>query len=482
VADGLAVVVLAAGEGTRMRSRALPKVLHGFAGRSLLGHVLAATAPLNPACTTVVVGHRRDEVSAHLAQIAPAAEPVVQDQQLGTGHAVRLALAAVPADARTVLVVPGDAPLLTSGLLRELVDEHVSSGAAVTLLTSVVDDPTGYGRVLRAADGSVQRVVEHGDANADELAVAEVATSVYAFDHEHLRDAVDRLRTDNVQGEEYLPDVVAILGTGGQLVAAMTAPAEQTAGVNDRVQLAAAHRVYNARVLDAHMRAGVTVVDPATTWIDAAVTLEPDVTLWPSVELHGATHVAEGAEIGPHATLTDTEVGAGAEVSRTVAISAVIGPRASVGPFAYLRPGARLAAGAHVGTYVEVKNSEIGTGSKVPHLSYVGDATIGEHSNIGAATVFVNYDGVDKHHSVVGDHVRIGSDTMIVAPREIGDGAYTAAGSVITQDVPPGAMAVGRARQRNVADWVLRRRAGTPSAEAAQRARAATDDQAEDDR
>jgi bifunctional UDP-N-acetylglucosamine pyrophosphorylase/glucosamine-1-phosphate N-acetyltransferase len=477
--DALAVVVLAAGEGTRMRSRALPKVLHGFAGRSLLGHVLAATAPLAAAYTAVVVGHRRDEVVAHLTQVAPAAQSVVQDEQRGTGHAVRLALDVVPSAARTVLVLPGDTPLLTADTLRALVDEHASSAAAVTVLTSVVTDPTGYGRVLRAADGTVQRIVEHRDASAAELAVTEVATSVYAFDHALLRAAVGQLRTDNAQGEEYLPDVVAILAADGHRVAAVVAPAEQTAGVNDRVQLAAAHRVYNTRLLEAHMRAGVTIVDPVTIWVDAEVTLEPDVTIWPSVELHGNTHVAEGAQVGPHVTLTRTTVGARAALSRTVAVDAEIGPDAAIGPFAYLRPGTRLGAGTHVGTYVEVKNSEIGAGTKVPHLSYVGDATIGEHSNVGAATVFVNYDGVEKHRSTVGDHVRIGSDSMIIAPREIGDGAYTAAGSVITQDVPPGAMAVGRARQRNVADWVLRRRAGTPSAQAAERARAATEEQAE---
>jgi bifunctional UDP-N-acetylglucosamine pyrophosphorylase/glucosamine-1-phosphate N-acetyltransferase len=474
--DGLAVVVLAAGEGTRMRSRALPKVLHGFAGRSLLGHVLAAAAPLDAGCTAVVVGHRRDEVVAHLPQVAADAQAVVQEEQRGTGHAVRLALEVVPAAARTVLVLPGDTPLLTADTLRALVDEHVSSGAAASVLTSVVADPAGYGRVLRSADGAVRRVVEHRDASPDELAVTEVATSVYAFDHALLCAAVGELRTDNAQGEEYLPDVVAILGAGGHRVAAVIAPAEQTAGVNDRVQLAAAHRAYNARLLEAHMRAGVTIIDPATTWIDAEVTLEPDVTLWPSVDLHGHTHVTEGATLGPQVSLTDTTVGARTEITRAVAVGAVIGADVTVGPFAYLRNGTVLADGVHVGTSVEIKNSEVGAGSKVPHLSYVGDATIGEHTNIGAATIFVNYDGVEKHHSVVGDHVKIGSDTMIVAPREIGDGSYTAAGSVITQDVPPGAMAVGRARQRNVADWVLRRRAGTPAAEAAERARAATED------
>ena len=466
----LTVVVLAAGEGTRMKS-ARPKVLHGFAGRSLLGHVLAAAEPLHAARTLVVVGHGRDAVIAHLGEVAPAATPVVQEKQQGTGHAVRVALDSVAAADGDVLVLPGDTPLLAAETLGGLLDED----ADAIVLTSVVDDPTGYGRLIRDADGKVLRIVEHADASEDERAVHEVGTSVYLFREAPLRDALTRLSTDNAQGEEYLPDVVADLAATGR-VAALTAPAAETAGVNDRVQLAAAHRAYNARLLDAHMRAGVTVVDPATTWVDAAVTLEPDVTLWPNTDLHGSTHVAAGAHVGPDVTLHDTRVGANARISRAVAMQARLGADVTVGPFAYLRPGTVLADGVHVGTYVEVKGSEIGEATKVPHLTYVGDATIGAHSNVGAATVFVNYDGVEKHRSVVGDHVRIGSDTMIVAPREIGDGAYTAAGSVITQDVPPGAMAVARSRQRNVAGWVLRRRAGTPAAEAAARALAGDDE------
>jgi bifunctional UDP-N-acetylglucosamine pyrophosphorylase/glucosamine-1-phosphate N-acetyltransferase len=466
-----AVIVLAAGEGTRMKSRALPKVLHGFAGRSLLGHVLAAAEPLGAARTVVVIGHRRDEVAAHLQQLRPDAAPVVQEQQLGTGHAVRLALDAVPADAGgTVVVVPGDTPLLTPETLAALVAEHLSSGAAATLLTSVVDDPTGYGRVIRDSDGTVTRVVEHKDATADERTVPEIATAVYAFDHALLREAVGKLSTDNAQGEEYLPDVIGILGAAGQRIGAVLAAAAETAGVNDRVQLAAAHRRYNTRLLEAHMRAGVTVVDPASTWVDAGVEIEPDAVLLPSVYLHGATRIGAGAEIGPDVTLTDTHVGPNAQISRAVAIHARLGADVTVGPFAYLRPGTVLADGAHIGTYVEVKNSEVGTGSKVPHLSYVGDATIGAYTNIGAATVFLNYDGVAKHRSTVGDHVKVGGDNMLVAPVSIGDGAYTAAGSVITEDVPPGAMAVARAAQRNVAGWVARKRAGTPAAEAAARA------------
>jgi bifunctional UDP-N-acetylglucosamine pyrophosphorylase/glucosamine-1-phosphate N-acetyltransferase len=458
-----------------MKSAARPKVLHGFAGRSMLGHVLAAARPLAAERTVVVVGHRRDEVVEHLAGIAPEAATVDQDEQNGTGHAVRLALqGAVPADAvGTVVVVPGDAPLLTASALGALVAEHAASGAAATLLTSVLPDPTGYGRVIRGADGAVARVVEHKDASADELAVAEVATSVYAFDHALLRDAVTRLSTDNAQGEEYLPDVIGILVADGHRVAAVIASADETAGCNDRVQLAAAHRTYNDRLLEAHMRAGVTVVDPASTWLDAEVTLEPDVTLLPSVYLHGATSVAAGAEIGPDVTLTNTSVGAATRIQRCVAVDSRVGAGVTIGPFAYLRPGTVLHDEVHIGTYVELKKAEVGTGSKVPHLTYVGDATIGERSNIGAATVFVNYDGVAKHHTTIGSHARTGADNMFVAPVNVGDGAYTAAGSIITQDVPPGAMAVARAQQRNVAGWVQRKRAGSAAAEAAARALAA---------
>jgi bifunctional UDP-N-acetylglucosamine pyrophosphorylase/glucosamine-1-phosphate N-acetyltransferase len=466
-----AVVVLAAGEGTRMKSQALPKVLHGFAGRSLVGHALAAAAPLDATHTVVVVGHRRDEVTAHLAEIAPDAVPVVQAEQNGTGHAVRLALAAVPENETGVVVVlPGDAPLLTPETLAALVEAHIAAGAAATILSSVVPDPTGYGRVLRTSTGDVARVVEHKDATEAEREVGEVASAVYAFDHALLRDAVGRLSTDNVQGEEYLPDVIGIFVTEGRRVVALVADVSETAGVNDRVQLASAHRAYNDRLLEAHMRAGVTVVDPATTWIDASVTIDPDATLLPSVDLHGSTHIGAGAVVGPQVSLTDTTVGPRAHLDRTVGRQATVGADVTTGPFAYLRAGTDLAEGVHIGTYVELKNSDIGKGTKVPHLSYVGDASIGEFSNIGAATVFLNYDGVAKHRSTVGDHVKIGGDNMLVAPVTVGDGAYTAAGSVITHDVPPGAMGVARGTQRNVAGWVARKRPGSAAAEAAARA------------
>ncbi|MGI8667460.1 MAG: bifunctional UDP-N-acetylglucosamine diphosphorylase/glucosamine-1-phosphate N-acetyltransferase GlmU [Jatrophihabitans sp.] len=484
----LTVIVLAAGEGTRMKSTALPKVLHGFAGRSLLGHALAATAPLAADITAVVIGHRRAEVAQHLAEIAPDAVPVVQAEQNGTGHAVRTALDEIERLAGrpttgTVLVLPGDAPLLTATTLRALLAEHAGSGAAASLLTSLVADPTGYGRVIRAGHGTgeVARVVEHKDATADELAIAEVSALVYAFDAALLRDAVSRLSTDNAQGEEYLPEVVSIFVAEGRAVRARLAPALETAGVNDRVQLAAAHRAYNDRLLIEHMRNGVSVIDPATTWVDAEVSLAADVTLEPQVQLRGSTRIAAGAVIGPDSSLTDTEVGERSVLQRTVAVQARIGAAVTVGPFAYLRPGTVLADQVHVGTYVEIKGSDVGTGSKVPHLSYVGDASIGEHNNIGAATVFVNYDGVHKHRSQIGSHVRTGADNMFVAPVTVGDGAYTAAGSVIVSDVPPGALGVGRAKQRNVAGWVARQRAGTAAAEAAQAASPAATPQSEPD-
>jgi bifunctional UDP-N-acetylglucosamine pyrophosphorylase/glucosamine-1-phosphate N-acetyltransferase len=475
-------VILAAGQGTRMKS-AKAKVLHEIAGRTMLGHVLASVQPLNAHQTLVVVGHDRETVAASL----PAGvEPVVQDQQNGTGHAVRLALESLPElpEHATVVVLPGDAPLLRGDTLRRLTRRHQEQKAAATLLTAVMEHPTGYGRVVRgggsapatapdALGGVVRAVIEERDADEATKQIREVAVSVYAFAAGPLRRALSRLTTDNAQGEEYLTDVIALLVNDRSLVQAVTTdlPAE-TAGVNDRVQLAEAGRVLNSRLVEKAMRAGVTVIDPATTWVGADVELEPDVTLLPNTALVGRTRVAAGATVGPDTTLTDTEVGEGAEVRRTTADSAVIGPGATVGPYTYLRPGTRLGTGSKAGAFVEMKAANLGEGAKVPHLSYVGDAEIGEGSNIGCATVFVNYDGVEKHRTVVGKHVRVGSDTMLVAPVTVGDGAYTAAGSVITADVPPGSIGVARAKQRNVQGWVERRRPGSASAGAAEAARA----------
>lgn len=464
------VVVLAAGEGKRMKS-ALPKVLHPLLGRSLLGHVLAAAAPLRPDRTLVVVGHGAEAVTAHLAEIAPEANPVVQPEQRGTGNAVRIALDAVPEVDGTVVVLNGDVPLLRPETVAGLVEAHEAAGAAATVLTAEVADPTGLGRIVRAADGRIARIVEERDASPEERQIREINAGIYAFEASRLRAVLGNLSTDNDQGEEYLTDVFGLLAADGQPIAAhVAADATETLGCNDRVELAALRRLLRDRINERWMRAGVTITDPETTWIDVTVTLARDVVIDPNTQLKGTTTVAEGATVGPDVTLIDTTVGARATVVRSHVIGAEVGPEASVGPYAYLRPGTRLARQVKVGTFVETKNADIGVGTKVPHLSYVGDATIGEHTNIGAATVFVNYDGVNKHRTVIGSHARTGADNMFVAPVTIGDGAYTAAGSVIVKDVPPGALGVARGQQRNIEGWVSRRRPGTAAAEAAERA------------
>ncbi|MBU6311259.1 MAG: bifunctional UDP-N-acetylglucosamine diphosphorylase/glucosamine-1-phosphate N-acetyltransferase GlmU [Actinomycetales bacterium] len=465
------VIVLAAGEGKRMKS-ATPKVLHRIAGRSLVGHVLEAAAAIEPAHLMVVVGHGRDEVVAHLDEIAPWADTVVQAEQHGTGHAVRLAVEALAAAGALgdgpIIVLSGDTPLLTGGTVTELLARHRDDGAAATLLSATVMEPDGYGRVVRDRDGWVDRIVEHRDADEATRAIDEINAGMYAFDPADLLPALGRLTTANDQGEEYLTDVIGLMREAGRPVAALRVPdSDEILGVNDRVQLAEAAALMRDRINRRWMLDGVSMLDPASTWIDVDVDLAPDVTLLPQTSLLGPTSVASGARIGPGTTLSACEVGSDADVRHTWADLAVIGPGASIGPYSYLRPGTRIGAGAKVGAYVEMKNSSLGDGAKVPHLSYVGDAEIGEGTNIGAATVFVNYDGVEKHSTVVGRYVRIGSDTMLIAPLTVGDGAYTAAGSVVTDDVPPGAMAVGRARQRTIPGWVERRRAGSDSARAA---------------
>jgi bifunctional UDP-N-acetylglucosamine pyrophosphorylase / glucosamine-1-phosphate N-acetyltransferase len=469
----VAVIVLAAGEGTRMKSR-IPKVLHSLCGRSMIGHALAVAAGLDPQRLVVVVGHGRDEVSAEAARHAPGVRVVVQDRLVGTGNAVRMVTEALGDLPGIVVVTYADMPLLRTQTLAALVREHAAAGNAVTVLTARVPDPSGYGRIIRDDGGSLAAIVEEADATAAQRAIDEINSGCYAFDGALLADAVKRVATSNAQAQEYLTDVVAILRGDGHLAGTVLAadPAE-IQGVNDRVQLAQVRRAYNGRLLEAWMRAGVTIMDPSSTWVDVDVTLAPDVEIRPDTHLEGRTDIGPGARIGPGCQLRDTSVGQDATVLYAVCESAEIGPGASVGPFARLRPGTRIGPEAHIGTYVELKNATVGEGSKVPHLSYVGDADIGEHSNIGAATIFVNYDGVAKHHATVGDHVRIGSDTMLVAPLRVGDGAYTAAGSVITEDVPPGALGVARGRQHNSEGWVERQRPGTPSAAAAARARQA---------
>jgi bifunctional UDP-N-acetylglucosamine pyrophosphorylase/glucosamine-1-phosphate N-acetyltransferase len=457
------VIVLAADAGTRMKSQSRPKVLHSFGGRSLLGHVLAATEALQPAATTVLVGPGVAEVRAHLSQLAEAvggngvAQPTLlaieQAEPLGNPNAIQAALehlrANPAAEAGRVLVVPGDTPLLRGDTLLELVAAHAASGAAATVLTN---------------GGPEQQALAEG--------------SVCVFDEPALQDALGRLPRGSEPAAQ-LREAIGLLLAQGHAVRAFSAPADETVGVSDQVELAQARRAYNDRLLTQHMLNGVTVVDPATTWVDVQVVIEADATIRPNTQLEGATRIAAGAIVGPDCTLTDTEVGAGSHLRQVVANRARIGAGVTVGPYAYLRPGTELADEVHVGTFVEIKASDVGVGSKVPHLTYVGDASIGRHSNIGASSVFVNYDGVAKHRSTIGSYARTGADNMFVAPVTVGDGAYTAAGSVIAEDVPPGALAVARARQRNIPDWVARSRPGSPADEAAQAAQAALGEQPE---
>ncbi|MFE4914775.1 bifunctional UDP-N-acetylglucosamine diphosphorylase/glucosamine-1-phosphate N-acetyltransferase GlmU [Streptomyces sp. NPDC056652] len=467
-----AVVVLAAGEGTRMKSRT-PKVLHEVCGRSLVGHVVSAARELGPEQLVVVVGHAREQVEGHLSAEHAGVRTAYQAEQHGTGHAVRIALQELGATPHgTVIVACGDTPLLSGDTLKALAATHAADGNAVTVLTAEVPDSTGYGRIVRdGASGAVTAIVEHKDATDAQRAIREINSGVFAFDGPLLADALGKVRTDNSQGEEYLTDVLGILREAGHRVGASIAvDHREILGINNRVQLAEARRLLNGRLLERAMLAGVTVVDPASVFVDVSVTFEQDAVVHPGTQLLGATHLGEGAEVGPNSRLKDTAVGAGARVDNTVADGAEIGEAASVGPYAYLRPGTRLGVRAKAGTYVEMKNATIGEGTKVPHLSYVGDATIGEYTNIGAASVFVNYDGEAKHHTTVGSHCKTGSDNMFVAPVTVGDGAYTAAGSVITKDVPPGSLAVARGQQRNIEGWVARKRPGSASAQAAQAA------------
>ncbi len=455
---------------------ATPKVLHPLLGRTLLGHVLTASSAAGAEQTVVVVGHRAEQVEAHLAEVAPDVTTVLQAQQNGTGHAMRIALEALPEAGGTVVVLNGDVPLLRAETVGNLIAAHESGARGATVLAAEVGDPSGLGRIVRNAAGDLERIVEERDASAEVRAIREINAGIYAFDVALLREALSKLSTDNDQGEEYLTDVFGILASVGHPVGVFVAPdADETLGCNDRAELARLRALLRDRVNEAWMRAGVSILDPTTTWIDVTVRLEPDAEIDQNSQLLGATTVAAGAIVGPDSTLIDSTVGAGAVVLRTHAIGAEIGAEATVGPFSFLRPGTRLGRKAKVGGFVETKNAELGEGAKVPHLSYVGDATIGAKANIGAGTIFANYDGVTKSHTTVGEAAFVGSDTVLIAPVEIEPGAYVAAGSAIQKSVPAGSLGVTRAPQRNVEGWVARRRAGTASAAAAERALAEKD-------
>ena len=470
-----AVIVLAAGGGTRMRS-SRSKLLHEIAGHSMLSYAVDAASAVQPRQVVVVVGHQRDQVEAHLAEIAPHVTIAVQEEQRGTGHAVQCALAAVEDLSGEVLVTLADVPMLTGETLADLVAAHREAGAGATVMTAVVDDATGYGRIIRDEHDHVSQIVEHRDASPEQRSVREINSGIFVFDAELLRSGLDQITADNDQNEFYLTDVVSVARRSGSVVQAYAvADLWQAEGVNDRVQLSRMGVEVNRRILDRWMRAGVTVVDPTTTWVHASVDLAPDVTLLPGTSLEGATSVRSGAVIGPDTTLVDVEVDERATVARTHASLSVIGPGASVGPFAFLRPGTVLGAGGKIGTFVETKNTTIGAGAKVPHLTYAGDALIGDGANIGAGTIFANYDGVTKSTTHVGRSSFVGSNSVLVAPLSIGDGAYVAAGSTLTGEVGPGQLAVARGQQRNITGWVARKRAGTRSAQAAAAATARPD-------
>ncbi len=466
----LAVVILAAGQGTRMRS-SLPKVLHPLAGLPLIAHVLGTAAQLNPAHTLVVVRHERQQVAAAVAEHSPEAILVDQDAIAGTGRAVELAVAQLPATfTGQVAVLSGDVPLLDAATVRELLAAHLADGNQLTLLSSEVADPTGLGRIVRDASGGFAGIVEHRDANAEQLRITETNAGVYIFEAAALRESLGRIESLNAQQEKYLTDAAELLHRDGAAIAAV--PVRDpwlVAGINDRVQLSQAAKELNARIIRHWQRAGVSVQDPDSTWIDARVSIEPDVTILPGTQLLGATSVATGAVIGPDSTLLDCEVGVDAVVRRSDATHAVVGAGATVGPFSFLRPGTVLGAAGKIGAFVETKNALIGADAKVPHLSYVGDAQIGEGTNVGAGTIVANYDGVHKHRTVIGKHVRIGSKNVLVAPVTIEDGCYTGAGTIVRRDVPAGSLAISVAPQRNLAGWVATNRPGTETAHAAEK-------------
>jgi bifunctional UDP-N-acetylglucosamine pyrophosphorylase/glucosamine-1-phosphate N-acetyltransferase len=462
------VIVLAAGDGTRMKSTT-PKVLHQIAGQSILAHVLSATSKLEGKELRVVIGAGKELVAEELRVIAPDCKEIVQAVRGGTGQAARLALVDAPKSGQ-VLICAGDTPLLTSATLSSLIEMHNKSRALATVLTTELPDPFGYGRIVRDGSGELAAIVEERDADEATKEIAEINSGVYVFDISALNSALAQIGKSNAQGEEYLTDVIAILKSQGHQVSTyQTADFTEILGINDRAQLSDVAALMRDRINEALMRSGVTMLDPASVWIDSTVEIEADVQIESGVAIKGSSKIKCGAQIGPRATLIDCEVGAGATVIESHCESSEIGARAKVGPFAHLRGGTVLADEVKIGSFVEMKNSKVGEGSKVPHLSYVGDAQIGRESNIGAATIFVNYDGVSKHETKVGDHVRIGSDSMLIAPVEIGDGAYTAAGSIINEDVPAGALGIARARQVNILGWVLKKRKGTKSAEAAEK-------------
>ena len=455
MARQLTVLVLAAGRGTRMRS-AVAKVLHPVLGRPLIAWPLAVARALPASRRGVVVGHQAEAVS----KVLPVGfEVVLQRQTLGTGHAVRQARRLFAGEGDTV-VLSGDTPLLTAATVRRLLAGHRRRRATVSFLTARLADPSGYGRVVRDARGEVRAIVEHDDADAAPRRIDEVNAGVYCFDNRFLGRALGRLRAANRQEEFYLTDIIAAaVGSSLAVVGVPCDDPEEMLGVNDRLQLARVHDVLRRRVLERLMRAGVTVVDPGSTWVEPGVRVGADSVLFPGATLQGGTVVGAGCHIGPHTRVRDSRIAPGSVITDCCVIEeAAIGLRCHVGPFAHLRPGTRLAAGVRVGNFVETKKARLGAGAKASHLSYLGDARIGRRVNVGAGTITCNYDGYSKFKTVIGDDVFIGSDTQLVAPVRVGRGALVAAGTTVTKDVPAGALVVSRTPQKTVAGWAARRR------------------------
>ena len=463
------VIVLAAGDSKRMKSET-SKVLHEIAGRSVIQNLLAAVTPLSAKNLSVVVGAQKEAVTEHLLKIAPNAKCVVQEKRDGTGAATALALSEHKGDG-TVLVLAGDTPLLTNQTLSEFIKAHQDNENPASVLTALLPDPTGYGRIIRGGDGVILKIIEEKDASDSEKDIDEINTGVYLFDIKLLRSVITNLKSNNSQKELYLTDVIGLINESGKSAyAILSNDYTETLGINDRSQLAECAAIMRDRINHQHMLNGVSIIDPTTTWIDADVVIESDVLIYPGTSITGNSKIKSNAIIGPRSVINSCQIDTGAKVIESNCTDSKIGKDAKVGPYTYLRKGSVLASESKAGAFVEIKNSTIGVGSKVAHLSYVGDAQIGQESNIGAGTIFVNYDGENKHQTEIGDHVRIGSDTMLVAPVSIGDGAYTAAGSVVNEDVPAGAIAIARARQVNILGWVLRKRKGSKSAAAAKKA------------
>ena len=429
--------VLAAGKGTRMRSNRA-KVLHTICGVPMVNYVIAALEPVGPEKTLVIVGHQADEVRSALP---PGVVSVLQEEQNGTGDAVRVALESVEEEKGVLLVVNGDGPLISGRTLVELVERHRAAGVGATVLVAELEDATGLGRVTE--DAGVVRIVEEKDATEVEKEIRLVNLGLYAFELSEIRHALGLVGAENAQGELYLTDALEIIGRRSRAVTYRVKNLEEANLVNDRAQLALAEEIFRRRILDAHMRAGVTVRDPASTHIEASVEIGRDTVILPGTFLRGETKIGSDCVIGPSADLLDTLVGDGALVEHSVGRGAAVGSGANVGPYAYLRPGTVLGEVSKVGAYCELKNTRVGAGSKVPHLSYVGDAEIGAGANLGAGTITANYDGKDKYRTTIGDGVFTGINTNLIAPITIGENAYLGAGSVVNKDIPPGKMAVG---------------------------------------